>query len=248
MSFINATVVPDGPKVFRVMLGKHEVGVSKTDFDARFHVNAINDALNAARDEGYRVGANFVATGKMVLEAALASGDGSESAGLREAAERLLNEVKLHREMGTASGTQFVDDIETLALAALTSHPSGAGTVSSSQLFYQDHVPSAPAISRPPTQGSALPPSRADLGGDRTDYNEPYEMAKQRVAIVERVMKLSYIKATRNTETGQERFVCRDDVITTIHDYAKATRAVAESQQSSELVEKTPSALPGERE
>ena len=57
-----------------------------------------------------------------------------------------------------------------------------------------------------------------------TDYNEPLELAKQRVAIVERVMKLPYIKATRNTETGVERFVARDDLIKAIHDYATAER------------------------
>lgn len=45
---------------------------------------------------------------------------------LREAAERLLNEVKLHREMGTANevlGTkQFIDDIELLAQAVIERH------------------------------------------------------------------------------------------------------------------------------
>jgi len=30
------------------MLGDHELGVSKTDFDARFHMHAINDALDVA--------------------------------------------------------------------------------------------------------------------------------------------------------------------------------------------------------
>jgi hypothetical protein len=39
----------------------------------------------------------------------------------------------------------------------------------------------------------------------------PLELAKQRVTIVERLMKLSYIKATRNASMGQEIFVCRDD-------------------------------------
>jgi hypothetical protein len=58
-----------------------------------------------------------------------------------------------------------------------------------------------------------------------TDYNERLELAKQRVAIVERVMKLPYIKATRNASVGQERFVARDDLITLIHDYAKVSRA-----------------------
>jgi hypothetical protein len=43
-----AYVDNSNPKTFRVMLGDHEIGVSKTDFDARFHVNAINDALDEA--------------------------------------------------------------------------------------------------------------------------------------------------------------------------------------------------------
>jgi hypothetical protein len=59
----------------------------------------------------------------------------------------------------------------------------------------------------------------------RTDYNEPLKLAKQRVAIVERVMKLPYIKAQRDTKKGQERFVARDDLIKAIHDYATAERA-----------------------
>lgn len=47
-----ATIENSEPKVFRVMLGKHEIGVSKTDFDARFHMHAINDALDVAFLEG----------------------------------------------------------------------------------------------------------------------------------------------------------------------------------------------------
>jgi hypothetical protein len=62
---------------------------------------------------------------------------------------------------------------------------------------------------------------------ERTDYNEPIALAKQRVAIVERVMKLPYIKATRDTERGEERFVARDDLIKAIHDYATVSRAAA---------------------
>jgi len=50
-------------------------------------------------------------------------------------------------------------------------------------------------------------------------------MAKQRIALVERIMKLPYIKATRDIERGEERFVCRDDVITAIHEYAVSVRA-----------------------
>lgn len=33
-------------KTFKVFLGNHELGVTKSDFDARFHANAINYALN----------------------------------------------------------------------------------------------------------------------------------------------------------------------------------------------------------
>ena len=59
----------------------------------------------------------------------------------------------------------------------------------------------------------------------RDDYNEPLILAKQRMAIVERVMKLGYIKQTRDTEEGQIRFVARDDVITVVHNVAKVSRA-----------------------
>jgi hypothetical protein len=52
-----------------------------------------------------------------------------------------------------------------------------------------------------------------------------YKLAKQRVDIVERVMKLPYIKTTRNAEIGVERFVARDDLIKTIHDYAAEATA-----------------------
>ena len=61
----------------------------------------------------------------------------------------------------------------------------------------------------------------------RTDYNERLELAKQRVAIVERIMKLPYIKQQRDTEEGQIRFVARDDVIKAIHDYALSQRREA---------------------
>jgi hypothetical protein len=39
-------------KEFEVILGNHVFGTSKADFDARFHVNAINDALQNAYEEG----------------------------------------------------------------------------------------------------------------------------------------------------------------------------------------------------
>ncbi len=57
---------------------------------------------------------------------------------------------------------------------------------------------------------------------ERTDYNEPLELAKQRVALMERIMKLPYIKQQRDTEEGQIRFVARDDVIKVFHDFSVA--------------------------
>lgn len=39
---------------FHVHIGTHVIGVSKTDFDARFHMHAINKAL----DEAYEAGQN----------------------------------------------------------------------------------------------------------------------------------------------------------------------------------------------
>jgi hypothetical protein len=56
------------------------------------------------------------------------------------------------------------------------------------------------------------------------DFAYKLELAKQRMAIVERIMKLPYIKATRNASLGEERFVARDDIIQAVHDYAKLTR------------------------
>lgn len=46
-----ATIVPDG-KIFRLMLGDHELGNSKADVDARVHMHAINEALDEAFQEG----------------------------------------------------------------------------------------------------------------------------------------------------------------------------------------------------
>lgn len=60
---------------------------------------------------------------------------------------------------------------------------------------------------------------------DKDDYNEPFVLAKQRVEIVERIMKLGYIKQTRDTEEGEIRFVSRDDVISAIHNVTKVSRA-----------------------
>lgn len=55
----------------------------------------------------------------------------------------------------------------------------------------------------------------------KLDKFDLHPLAKQRVSILERVMKLSYIKATRDTEEGEQRFVCRDDVITVLHELQK---------------------------
>jgi hypothetical protein len=65
------------------------------------------------------------------------------------------------------------------------------------------------------------------MGKDEASMDELRD-AKQRVALAESVMKLPYIKATRNASTGQERFVARDDVITAIHEYAKQCRESAQ--------------------
>lgn len=67
-------------------------------------------------------------------------------------------------------------------------------------------------------------PAKPEFPEAKTDYNEPLKLAKQRVAIVERVMKLPYIKAIRDTTRGDERFVCRDDVIKAVHDWASEGR------------------------
>lgn len=53
---MEATIVKKGEKEHALMLGGHELGVSKSDCDARFHMHAINDALKAAYDEGVLVG------------------------------------------------------------------------------------------------------------------------------------------------------------------------------------------------
>ncbi len=51
-SIIEATVVKRSEKEHDVTIGSHIIGTSKTDFDARFHLHAINEAL----DEAYRAG------------------------------------------------------------------------------------------------------------------------------------------------------------------------------------------------
>ena len=49
-----ATVVKIDDKTFHVKLGEAVIGTSKTDFDARFHMYAINDALGVAYLEGQK--------------------------------------------------------------------------------------------------------------------------------------------------------------------------------------------------
>jgi hypothetical protein len=49
-----AEVVKKGEKEFEVVLGGQILGTTKTDFDARFHMHAINDALNIAYLEGQK--------------------------------------------------------------------------------------------------------------------------------------------------------------------------------------------------
>jgi hypothetical protein len=63
-----ATIVKVDEKTHRVMLGGHEIGVSKTDFDARFHMHAINDALDVAYLEGQQYLERLVANQRLELE------------------------------------------------------------------------------------------------------------------------------------------------------------------------------------
>lgn len=55
-------------KTYRVMLGDHEIGTSKTSFDAQFHVNAINDALDVAHLEGEKYLERMVKEQRIKLE------------------------------------------------------------------------------------------------------------------------------------------------------------------------------------
>jgi hypothetical protein len=50
------------------MLGNHELGNSKTDFDARFHMHAINDTLDVAFLEGQKYLERMVEKQRMDLE------------------------------------------------------------------------------------------------------------------------------------------------------------------------------------
>lgn len=49
---MEATVVKKGEKEHALMLDGHELGVSKSDCDARFHMHAINAALVAEFNRG----------------------------------------------------------------------------------------------------------------------------------------------------------------------------------------------------
>jgi hypothetical protein len=65
---MRAEIIKVDDKTHRLMLGKHELGVSKTDFDARFHMHAINDALEVAFLEGQRYLERMVENQRMELE------------------------------------------------------------------------------------------------------------------------------------------------------------------------------------
>jgi hypothetical protein len=48
MTYELARVEKVSDKEFKVFLGNHEIGTAKSDFDARFHMHAINKAIEAA--------------------------------------------------------------------------------------------------------------------------------------------------------------------------------------------------------
>jgi len=52
---MEATIKPL-EKGFVLMLGDHELGTSKTDFDARFHMHAINAVMEKIKRDGYNEG------------------------------------------------------------------------------------------------------------------------------------------------------------------------------------------------
>lgn len=65
---MRAEIIKVDDKTYRLMLGKHELGMSKTDFDARFHLNAINDALEVSFLEGQKYLERMVEGQRMELE------------------------------------------------------------------------------------------------------------------------------------------------------------------------------------
>jgi hypothetical protein len=67
MSYTKATVRPI-EKGFELVLGERVIGTSKTDFDARFHMHAINDALDVAFLEGQKYLERMVEKTRQELE------------------------------------------------------------------------------------------------------------------------------------------------------------------------------------
>ena len=53
---LRATVKKKDEKTYALMLGDHEIGVSKLDSDARMHMHEINDALEGEYERGYQDG------------------------------------------------------------------------------------------------------------------------------------------------------------------------------------------------
>jgi hypothetical protein len=51
---ILARVEKISEKEFQLVLGDHVIGTSKTDFDARFHMHAINKAIEGAHEQTNR--------------------------------------------------------------------------------------------------------------------------------------------------------------------------------------------------
>lgn len=63
----NATYRKVSEKTFSVFLEcygeEKELGSTKLECDAQFHVHAINEAIKAAYDDGYQSGIDYIATG-----------------------------------------------------------------------------------------------------------------------------------------------------------------------------------------
>jgi hypothetical protein len=69
---MRATIKPL-EKGFALMLGEKEIGFSKTDFDARFHMHVINDALDVAYLEGQKYLERLVEKQRLELEISIAT-------------------------------------------------------------------------------------------------------------------------------------------------------------------------------
>lgn len=65
---VRATIKELGPKDFRVLLGDKEIGKATNDVDARFHMYAINDALDVAYLEGQKYLERMVENNRVNLE------------------------------------------------------------------------------------------------------------------------------------------------------------------------------------